>query len=289
MRIRIFAAAIAAAVMLSGCTVRTADAGTELTQEEKEIKAVSEWFSDSMTDEDEFADIKEYQYYARTLGLDKDTFLTADMWEVFYNPNININRDIDEKAYYLIRLDPKKLISIYAKNNGCTEDEICKKLSLTSDQLYYNWGYTASAADYADNHKDGKASYSQFEEEIFGRDNGENRQVVMSTHFLVLDIANKNNVTYISEAKELKILQRDMLRITVKETYEYSAYTNDEKEPAFTVNGIGIRRVLPLSIPNAFKDAADTGITVMINQSPFSYGCKNEDKVILPIESEVYE
>lgn len=163
MRIRIFAAAIAAAVMLSGCTVRTADAGTELTQEEKEIKAVSEWFSDSMTDEDEFADIKEYQYYARTLELDKDAFLTADMWEVFYNPDININRDIDEKAYYLIRLDPKKLISIYAKNNGCTEDEICKKLSLTSDQLYYNWGYTASTADYADNHKDGKALYSQLE------------------------------------------------------------------------------------------------------------------------------
>ena len=37
MRIRIFATAIAAAVLLSGCTVRTADTGTELTQEEKEI------------------------------------------------------------------------------------------------------------------------------------------------------------------------------------------------------------------------------------------------------------
>lgn len=287
MRIRIFAAAIAAAVLLSGCTVRTADTGTELTQEEKEIKEVSEWFSDSMTDEDEFADIKEYQYYARTLGLDKDSFLTADMWEIFYNPDININRGIDEKAYYPIRLDPKKLISIYAKNNGCTEDEICKKLSLTSDQLYYNWGYTASAADYADNHKDGKASYSQLEEEIFGRDNGENRQVVMSTHFLIVDISDKNSVTYTSEAKELKIRQRDMLRSTTKESFDYSAYTDEEKKPSFTVNNIGIRRVLPLSISNAFKDAADTEITVMLNQSPFSYGCKSEDKILISVESEV--
>lgn len=52
-----------------------------------------------MNDEDEFTDTKEYQYYARTLGLEKDAFLCADMWEVFYNPYININRDIDEKSY----------------------------------------------------------------------------------------------------------------------------------------------------------------------------------------------
>ncbi len=288
MKIKLFAAVFAVMFMLTGC-VQKSNPDTELSQEEKEIKAVSEWFSNSMNDEDEFTDTKEYQYYARTLGLEKDAFLSADMWEVFYNPDININRDIDEKSYYLIRLDPKKLISIYAENNDCTEYEICKMMSLTSDQLYYNWGYTASAADYADNHKDGKAAYSKLEEDIFGRDNGENRQIVMSTHFLTVDISDKNSVTYISEAKELKIRQRDMLRSTTKETYDYTAYTDDEKNPSFTVNNIGIRRVLPLSIPNAFKDAVDTEITVMLNQSPFSYGCKSEDKVIIPVESEVSE
>lgn len=287
MKKRIFLpVALASAMLMSGCLAQNNNT-IELTQEEKEINAVSEWFSKSMTDEDEFADTKEYQYYARTLGLEKDAFLTADMWEIFYSPDININREIDEKAYYLIRLDPKKLIEIYAANNNCTANDLCGKLSLTADQLYYNWGYTASAIDYAENHEDGKATYSQLEEDVFGKHNGENRQIVMSTHFLVVDIEDGNAITYLSESKELKTRQRDFLRSTTKETYNYSAYTDEEKEPAFTVNGIGIRRVLPLSVPNAFPGAADSDITVMINQSPFSYGCKDEDKYIINVESEV--
>lgn len=276
-------------LIMTGCGARKADTAVEPTQEEKEIQAIAKWFSDSMTDEDEFPDTKEYQYYARTLGLEKDAFLSADMWEVFYNPDININRDIDEKAYYLIRLDPKKLIEIYGANNSCTTAEICKRLSLTADQIYYNFGYTAAAADYSDNHKDGKVTYSKQESDIFGADNGEDRKIVMSTHLLTVDIADGNSVTYNTEVKELKIRQRDMLRSTTKETYNYSEYTDDEKNPAFSVNGIGIRRVLPLSIPNGFTDAADKDITVMINQSPFSYGCTDKDKVILPKESEVSE
>lgn len=287
MKKRIFLSVLAVALM-TGCMAQS-DPDVELTQEEKELNAVSEWFSDSMTDEEEFSDTKEYQYYARTLGLEKDAFLSADMWEVFYSPDININRDIDEKAYYLIRLDPKKLIDIYAENNSCTANDICKKMSLTADQLYYNWGYTVSAADYADNHEDNKATYSQLESDIFGQHNGENRQTVMSTHFLVVDIADGNAVTYLSEATGLKIRQRDFLRSTTKENYNYSAYTAEEKEPAFSVNGIGIRRVLPLSIPNAFEGAADSDITVMVNQSPFSYGCTDADKIIFKAESEVSE
>lgn len=287
MKKRIFLSALAV-VLMSGCMAQS-DPEEGLTQEEKELNAVSEWFSDSMTDEEEFSDTKEYQYYARTLGLEKDAFLSADMWEVFYSPDININREIDEKAYYLIRLDPKKLMDIYAENNNCTANDICGKMSLTADQLYYNWGYTVSAADYADNHEDNKATYSQLESDIFGQHNGENRQIVMSTHFLVVDIADGNSVKYLSEAKELKIRQRDILRSTTKETYNYSAYTAEEKEPAFSVNGIGIRRVLPLSIPNAFADAADSDITVMVNQSPFSYGCTDADKVVFKSESEVSE
>lgn len=83
------------------------------------------------------------------------------------------------------------------------------------------------------------------------------------------------------EEKELKIRQRDMLRSTTKETYNYSEYTDDEKSPAFSVNGIGIRRVLPLSISNGFTDAADKDITVMINQSPFSYSCTDKDILMI--------
>lgn len=289
MKIKIMTMLLAVMLIMTGCGAKKADTAAEPTQEEKEIQVIAAWFSESMTDEDEFPDTKEYQYYARTLGLEKDAFLSADMWEVFYSPDININRDIDEKAYYLIRLDPKKLIEIYAANNSCTTEEICKRLSLTSDQIYYNFGYTAAAADYSDNHKNGKVTYSKQESDIFGADNGEDREIVMSTHLLIVDIADGNSVTYYTEAKELKIRQRDMLRSTTKETYNYSEYTDDEKNPAFSVNGIGIRRVLPLSIPNGFTDAADKDITVMINQSPFSYGCTDKDKVIFPNESEVSE
>lgn len=95
---RVFAVVFAVMFMLTGC-VQKSNSDTELCQEEKEIQAVRKWFSNSMNDEDEFTDTKEYQYYARTLGLEKEAFLCADMWEVFYNPDININRDIDEKSY----------------------------------------------------------------------------------------------------------------------------------------------------------------------------------------------
>lgn len=54
-----------------------------------------------MIDEDNFSDTKEYRYYDRTLGLEKDTLLSASIWKVFYNEDININREIDVKAYYL--------------------------------------------------------------------------------------------------------------------------------------------------------------------------------------------
>lgn len=279
---------ISTIIFMTGCTVQNS-ADSDIPQEEQEIRAVAEWFSESMTDEDEFPDVKDYQYYARSLGLEKDAFLNADMWEVFYNDSININREIDGIAYYLIRLNPEKLIEIYARNNNCTTDEICKKLSLTYDQLYYNFGCTASSVDYTKNHKDNKSAYSQLEADIFGRDNGENRQIVLSTHILAVDVEDGNSVTYSEGTEQLTILRRDLLKSTTKLTHNYSEYTEDEKNPAFYVNGVGIRRVLPLSIPNAYREAVDTDITVMLNLSPFSYGCTDEDKITLPVESEVEE
>ncbi|MCM1524502.1 MAG: hypothetical protein NC120_08610 [Ruminococcus sp.] len=266
---------------LTACSQQTQTADISLTQEERELAAIREWFAADITDEEEFPDKKDYQYYARAVGLDKDAFLSAEMWEVFYSENININRDVDEKAVYLIRLDPNKLLEIYAENNDTTVERVCGKLSLTPEQLYYNFGYTATAVNYSKNHKDGKAAYSADEAEIFGIDNGENRQTVMSTHFLTVDLEDDYSVTYSNTIPEMEIRQRDILRSTTKMTYNYSEYTEDEKNPAVIINGIGIRRVLPLSVPNGWINAEDKDITVMFNASPFSYGCTDSDKVTL--------
>ncbi len=201
---------LTAAVAMTGCTKQEAKETVVLSQQEKEVAAVAEWFSESITDGEEFPDIKDYQYYARAVGLDKDAFLSADMWEVFYSDSVNINRDVDEKAIYLIRLDPYKLLEVYANNNNTTVERICDRLSLTPEQLYYNWGYTATAVNYTKNHKDGKAAYSADETAIFGIDNGEDRQTVMSTHFLTVDISNGNTVRYSNSIPELEIKQGDI-------------------------------------------------------------------------------
>ena len=284
------AAALCTVVIMTGCTAQTTEESVNISQQEKEIGVITEWFAESMTDAEEFPDMKEYQYYARAVGLDKDAFLSADMWEVFYSESVNINRDVDEKAIYLIRLDPNKLLKIYAANNNSTVEGICERLSLTPEQLYYNWGFTSTAVNYTKNHKDNKSSYSAEEAGIFGIDNGEDRETVMSTHFLTVDISGGNRVKYSNSIPELEIKQRDILRSTSKMTYNYSDYTEDEKNPAFHINGIGIRCVLPLSVPNGWRAAEDKDITVMFNSSPFSYGCTDRDKIILPEkESEVSE
>ena len=284
-----FAIALLATIMMSACTVGKVEE-EDISQQEKEIRAIAEWFSDDIKDEDNFPDLKEYQYYARSIGLDKDKLLSADMWEIYYNEEININRDVDEKAIYLIRLNPNSLLDIYAENNNTTVKKICNELSVTQEQLYYNWGYTAAAVNYTKNHKDNIVTYSEDEVKVFGVDNGENRQTVMSTHMLVIDISRGNTVTYQRTIPELEIRQRDILRSTTKMTYNYSDYSENEKNPALSINGIGIRRVIPLSLPNGWTTAVDKEITVMLNQSPYSYGCTDSDKVhLFKEESEVSE
>lgn len=284
---KILPAMLCTALIMSACTGKTAESVT-LSQQEMEINAIAEWFSEGITDSEEFEDLKSYQYYARAIGLDKDAFLSADMWEVFYNEDINLNRDIDEKAVYLIRLDPHKLIEIYAQNNKTTVEKICKELSVTPEQLYYNFGYTATSVSYSSNHENYNAAYSDKENNIFGKDNGEKREKVFSTHFLVVDVSDSNSVTYKSSMPEMEIRQRDLLKATTKPSANYSDYTEDERNAAFVVNGIGIRRVIPLSIPNGVAKATDTDVTVMYCQSPYSYGCTDSDKVVIPTsESEV--
>lgn len=70
---------ILSAALLSGCGLQSSGHNEELTQEELERQALREWFNLCLKDEEEFSDMKDYQYYARTLGLDKDAFLSQDM------------------------------------------------------------------------------------------------------------------------------------------------------------------------------------------------------------------
>ncbi len=242
-------------------------------------KMVMQWFIDDMTDIEAFPDMTDYQYYARTLGLDKDHFLDPAMWEVFYNEEININKDIENKEYYLIRLNPYKLLEIYAENNSTDTEKLCDKLSISPAQLYYNWGYNPASYDYGSKHEKNTAAYSEAEEKIFGKYNGESRYDVMRTHLLIVDKA-ENICTYQSDVTDtLAIKRRDMLQAFTEVTPLYSAYSDEEKSPSRTVNGIGIRSVIPLTLPNAWSEAADydAEITVMVNMSPYSYGCTDED------------
>ena len=161
-----------------------------------------------------------------------------------------------------------------------TADGICSELGTNRDELYYNFGYSANSVGYAKNHKENKVSYSEAEERIFGADNGENRQTVFSTHFLKVNIAGRYGVTYAGTVESFDIKQRDLLKsITKPKTYNYSDYSPQEYSPAFVINGVGIKRILPLSLPNGWANAADTDVTLMFNMSPFSYGCTDEDRI----------
>lgn len=275
---KIFALCISAVLMMTGC-VQKKDT-VELSEEEKEYNAVIGWFENDIFDDEEFTDLTDYQYYARTIGLEKDELLSPDMWEVYYSDSININKEIDGSAVYLIRLNPDKLLEVWAANNDMTAEEICTELGTNRDDLYYNFGYSANSVGYAKNHKENKVSYSEAEERIFGADNGENRQTVFSTHFLKVNIAGRYGVTYAGTDEDFDIKQRDLLKsITKSKTYNYSDYLPQEYSPAFVTNGVGIKRILPLSLPNGWANAADTDVTLMFNMSPFSYGCTDEDRI----------
>lgn len=269
---------IGAAVMLTGCMSTSTD--DELTPQEKELKAVRSWFENDITDEDGFSDLTDYQYYSRTIGLEMNDLLSPDMWEVYYSDLINLNKEINGTSVYLIRLNPDKLLEIWAENSNMTADGICSELGTNRDELYYNFGYSANSVGYAKNHKENKVSYSETEERIFGADNGENRQSVFSTHFLKVNIAGRYGVTYSGTDEDFDIKQRDLLKsITKPKTYNYSDYSPQEYSPAFVINGVEIKRILPLSLPNGWANAADTDVTLMFNMSPFSYGCTDEDRI----------
>lgn len=276
---------LSVSVMLTACGQK-ADV-VVLTEEEKEHNAVIGWFENDITDKDEFTDLSDYQYYARTIGLEKNDLLSPEMWEVYYSESININKEIDGTAIYLIRLDPDKLLEIWAENNDMTVEEVCSELGTNKDDFCYNFGYTANSIDYAKNHKDNKVSYSETEERIFGADNGENRQAVFSTHFLKVQAGGKYNVTYESTDEALEIKQRDLLKsVTKPKTYNYTDYSLEEYTPAFYVNDVGIKRIQLLALPNGWANASDTEITMMFNMSPFSYGCTDEDRIDIFADTE---
>lgn len=255
-------------------------------------KIAIDWFIEDMTDSETFSDMTDYQYYARTLGLEKDYFLNPEMWEVFYNDEININKDIDDKEYYLIRLNPYKLLDVYAEKNNTDVDKLCDSLSVSPAQLYYNWGYNPNSVDYGSKHEKNTATYSDDEQKIFGAYNGEKRNVIMNTHLLIVDNAEGICKYQSTVTSSLSILRRDNLKAFTEISPLYSAYTEAEKSPAFSVNGIGIRAVIPLTLPNAWSEAAETdvSITAMINVSPYAYGCTDKDIIdIMPYIKEKSE
>lgn len=276
------------AVAESETTIVTEPPAPEVEYSDSDKMAI-DWFIEDMTDSETFSDVTDYQYYARTLGLEKDYFLNPEMWEVFYSENININKDIDDKEYYLIRLNPYKLLDVYAEKNNTDVDKLCDSLSVSPAQLYYNWGYNPNSVDYGSKHEKNTAAYSDDEQKIFGAYNGEKRNIVMSTHLLVVDNA-EGMCTYQSTmTNSLTICRRDNLKAFTEISPLYSAYTEAEKSPAFSVNGIGIRAVIPLTLPNAWSEAAeaDTNITAMINASPYAYGCIDNDIIdIMPYINE---
>lgn len=275
----------------SETTVVTEPPAPEVEYSDSDKMAI-DWFIEDLTDSETFSDITDYRYYARTLGLEKDYFLTPEMWEVFYSEEININKDIDNKEYYLIRLNPYKLLEVYAENNNTDVDKLCDKLSVSPAQLYYNWGYNPVSVDYGSKHEKNTATYSDDEQKIFGAYNGEKRNVVMNTHLLIVDNA-AGVCTYQSAVtSRLSIRRRDKLKAFTELSPLYSAYTEAEKASAFSVNGIGIRTVIPLTLPNAWSEAieTDTSVTAMINTSPYSYGCTDEDIIdIMPYINEKAE
>ena len=274
-------------------TTEETTAAAPLTEYTDSDVIVINWFTESITDSECFSDINDYRYYARTLGLDKDYFLNPEMWEIYYSERLNINREIDEKDHYLIRLNPYKLLDIYAERCDTDVDSLCEDMSVTPPQLYYNWGYNPISWDYGKNHEENKATYSVKEQDIFGAYNGENRCNVMKTHLLEVDLSGEADTqcTYRSSVtSRMSIQRRDSLNAFTKEQPLYSGYTEAEKSPAFTVNGIGIRAVIPLTIPNAHITAADgdTGITAMINVSPYAYGCNDDDIIdIMPYINDI--
>ena len=296
-------AAIAAAVMIiiSGCSASASgseavsvsesqpqESVTEETEQQEVYvpsdsdKIIAKWFTDDIFDSEAFEDMKNYQYYARTLGQDKDFLLDPEMWEVYYSDSININKDIDGKAIYLIRLDPYKLLELYAENNGCTVDELCGNLSIKKEQLYYNWGYDTASVDYMQCHKKDIVTYSEEEEKIFGKFNNEARDVVMSTHMLTVKDGAKYAEYSGQLSENLTLYRRDLLSAYTDGGCLYSEFSEEEKSPSVKINGIGIRCVIPLAMPNAYRSAmysADADITVMINKSPYAYGCADEDKI----------
>ena len=64
----------------SETTIVTEPTAPEVEYSDSDKMAI-DWFIEDMTDSETFSDVTDYQYYARTLGLEKDYFLNPEMWE----------------------------------------------------------------------------------------------------------------------------------------------------------------------------------------------------------------
>ena len=92
-------------------------------------------------------------------------------------------------------------------------------------------------------------------------------------------------MTYESENDNFTVRQRDILKATSEGSHNYSDYTYDEPHPRYFLDGVGIRRVLKLNIPNLWSKLVekdiDTDASLMFNMSPYSYGCTKDDIIEL--------
>ncbi|MBP1546578.1 MAG: hypothetical protein J6A37_08255 [Oscillospiraceae bacterium] len=231
-----------------------------------EDQEIALWLRRYMTNSEYFTDLKDYQYYARAIGKDKDFFVQPEMWEVFYNKDINRNRDINGLDIYLIRLNPYKLLEVYAENNDCTVDELCKRLSVSKEQFYYNWGYNPASVNYYINHKDNYVTYSVEEQKIFGIFNNEARDVVMSTHNVSLEISDEEYRNYLNDKK----LSFEFKKLTRKHCYFNSRYNHIDYSVIKTDNGAFVSKseapseMLTLRIDASEVSSDDTAKDIVI-------------------------
>ena len=113
---KIIALLVCASVMLTGCIQKNDD--VELSEEEKEHNAVIGWFENNMFDDEEFTDLTDYQYYARTIGLEKDELLSPTEYE--------IQSSGDYKAMQIARIY-REYQATLKKSNALDFDDIIVK------------------------------------------------------------------------------------------------------------------------------------------------------------------
>ena len=73
--------------------------------------------------------------------------------------------------------------------------------------------------------------------------------------------------------------QKEKDAIKKPKNYDISEFDVGEMTAAFYIDDVGIKRVTVLSFPSGRNEAEEKSLSLMLNMSPFSYGCTAEDKL----------